>query len=318
MAILRGPLSGTSFKGHFSGHETFPVRYGWLKKVVDTLSFETDISPKDIFNPDIAIAHFGVGKNMVSSMKHWALVTGAIEAIDHCTFRTTDFGKRIFSDGGLDPFLEEKGTLWLLHWKIASNAERATTWFWAFNHFALGYLDRETLIREITLFCQSLENRRVTNTTIKRDIDCFFRTYLPAHDRRAKISEDSLECPLSELELIVPTSVKGGYEFRRGPQESLPDWVLNYAIADYWQSHPEAETISLETLAFEPGSPGQVFKLDEASMASRLSRIEDTSHKIFQWSDTAGMNQLIRTKRELSLIDLLDAPCQKKTAKAAA
>lgn len=318
MAILRGPLSSADFKGHFSGHETFPVRYGWLKKVVDSLSAGTSLSPKDIFNPDIAIAHFGVGKNMVASMKHWALVIGAIETTDHYTFCTTEFGRRIFSDGGLDPFLEEKGTLWLLHWMIASNAERATTWFWAFNHFALGYLDRETLIREIALFCQTLENRRVTNATIKRDIDCFFRTYLPAHDRRAKMSEDSLECPLSELELIVPTSVKGRYEFRRGPQESLPDWVLIYAIADYWQSHPEAETISLETLAFEPGSPGQVFKLDEASMASRLSRIEDTSRKIFRWSDTAGMNQLIRTKRKVNPIDFLDAHRQTKTARAAA
>ena len=318
MAVLRGPLANLDFKGHFSGHETFPVRYGWLKKVIDSLSPEASISPNDIFNPDVAIAHFGVGKNMVASMKHWALVTGVIEAIDHHTFCTTELGSRIFSDGGLDPFLEEKGTMWLLHWKIASNAERATTWFWAFNHFALGYLDRETLIREIVIFCQALENKRVTDATIKRDIDCFFRTYLPAHNRRAKMSEDSLECPLSELELIVPTSVKGRYEFRRGPQESLPDWVLNYAIADYWQSHPEAETISLEMLAFEPGSPGQVFKLDETSMASRLSRIEDTSRKIFRWSDTAGMNQLIRTKRELDLIDFLNVHPPAKRARAAA
>ena len=39
-------------------------RYGWLKKVVDRLSSGTGISSKNIFNPDIAIAHFGVGKNM--------------------------------------------------------------------------------------------------------------------------------------------------------------------------------------------------------------------------------------------------------------
>lgn len=319
MPILRGPLSSPDFKGHFSGHETFPLRYGWLKKVVDTLSPDSGINSEDVFNPDIAIAHFGVGKNMVTSMKHWALVTGVIEALPGSgDLAVTDFGSSLFEDDGLDPFLEERETVWLLQWHIASNAERATTWFWAFNHFSMGFLDRETLTRDIAVFCQGLENRRTTAATIKRDIDCFFRTYLPPYNRRAKLSEDSLECPLAELELIVPTAVKGHYEFRRDPQETLPDWVLNFAICDYWQRHPEAETISLDQLAFEPGSPGRVFKIDEASLATRLSRIEESSHGVFRWSDTAGMNQLIRMDRDAIPMDFVEAQREQERKRVAA
>jgi len=318
MAILRGPLSAEGFKGHFSGHETFPVRYGWLKKVFDAISGKSALPANEVFNPDVAMAHFGVGKNMVASMKHWAFVAGIIEASDDQGFRPTKFGEVIFCDDGLDPFLEEMGTIWLLHWKIATNASRATTWFWAFNHFALGFLDRETLIREISLFCETLESRRVKIATIKRDIDCFFQTYSPVQDRRRKASEATIECPLSELDLIVPTNIKGTFEFRRGAQESLPNWVLNFAIADFWSQRAESETISIEMLAFEPGSPGQIFKLDEASMSARLSHIDDSPCNYFSWSETAGMSQLIRAKRDLDPIEILQAEYRRRNSKVAA
>ena len=36
--MLRGPLSEMGKRGQFSGHETFPMRYGWLKKVVDAVT----------------------------------------------------------------------------------------------------------------------------------------------------------------------------------------------------------------------------------------------------------------------------------------
>lgn len=308
MAILRGPLSNPDFKGHFSGHETFPIRHGWLKKVVDALGSKSSIEPRLVFNADTAIAHFGVGKNMVASMKHWAQLTGVIDAnSDLASIEVTDFGHAVFDDDGLDPYLEDKGTIWLLQWRIASNAERATTWFWAFNHYGLGFLDRESLIRDIGNIAKELKYTRATATTLKRDVDCFFRTYLPPYDRGRQLSEDALETPLAELELIIPAADKGRYEFHRGPQDSLPDWVLNFAICEFWEQSKEAETLSLEQIAFEPGSPGRVFKIDEASLAARLALIEDTSMGAFRWSETAGMSQLLRTDHRMTPMDFLMA-----------
>ena len=33
--MTRGPLYEPDYKPQFSGHETFPLRYGWLKKAFD-------------------------------------------------------------------------------------------------------------------------------------------------------------------------------------------------------------------------------------------------------------------------------------------
>lgn len=52
----------------FSGHETFPFRYPWLKK-----GFDAVLEDPSVFQRDEAITILGVGKNMVRSIRHWCL-----------------------------------------------------------------------------------------------------------------------------------------------------------------------------------------------------------------------------------------------------
>ena len=84
----------------FSGHETFPLRFNWLKKGVDSASDDPEI-----FNADRAIAQFGVGKNMVRAIRHWGLACGTLE--DHPDagggYRPTEFGLRVFGKKGMGP-----------------------------------------------------------------------------------------------------------------------------------------------------------------------------------------------------------------------
>ena len=77
--MLRGPLYRDDYRPQFSGHETFPLRYGWLKKAFDAvLGTEDGGDNRSVFIDSDAIARFGVGKNMVASMRHWSTVTGII------------------------------------------------------------------------------------------------------------------------------------------------------------------------------------------------------------------------------------------------
>ena len=78
--MARGPLFQDGYKPQFSGHETFPLRYGWLKKAFDAIrAAEGQDDNRSVFSGEDAIARFGVGKNMVSSMRHWAKASGIIE-----------------------------------------------------------------------------------------------------------------------------------------------------------------------------------------------------------------------------------------------
>src|SRR5262245_21807802 len=113
------------YKPAFSGHETFPPRYGWLKKGYDAVAgADTPKEAKSIFFDDAAIARFGVGKNMVSSMRHWCEAGGVIASTENGDGLTpTRFGKAIFADDALDPFMEEDATIWLFHAHIAHYAK---------------------------------------------------------------------------------------------------------------------------------------------------------------------------------------------------
>lgn len=80
--MARGPLFCKDYRPVFSGHETFPLRYGWLKKVYDAVSATEDRPEnKTVFLGEDAIARFGVGKNMVASMRHWGSAAGILKDI---------------------------------------------------------------------------------------------------------------------------------------------------------------------------------------------------------------------------------------------
>ena len=69
-----------------------------------------------------------------------------------------------------------------------------------------------------------------------------------------------------------------------------------YAVTDFWNERfPNANTLSLEALTHEPGSPGRVFLLDENDVVDMLAQLEDSTKGAYRWSETAGLKQLIRS-----------------------
>src|SRR5260370_4369269 len=195
----------------FSGHETFPFRYPWLKKGFDAVSEDGHV-----FLRDNAITTLGVGKNMVRSIRHWCMAAGVLEESRHggTALQASDLGQLLLADDGLDPYLEDPATLWVLHWEIASNRARATTWFWTFSHFHEPEFTREVLISALGRWTQTLGGKQVTASSLKRDVEVFLRTYVPSRQRRGDIAEDSLDCPLVELGLITQPGDGRDYQVR--------------------------------------------------------------------------------------------------------
>ena len=205
--MLRGPLHQEDYRPQFSGHETFPLRYGWLKKAFDgVLSTEGAETNKTVFSGEDAIARFGVGKNMVASMRHWANATGVIrDSAAKGGTETTALGHHLFGAGGLDPYMENPATSWLLHWQLCGRPiSKKTTWFWAFNHYPGITFERETLVESIKRLVSDSGWTRASHSTIKNDVACFVRTYVAQLPTGQVNHEDALESPLTELGLIKP------------------------------------------------------------------------------------------------------------------
>jgi hypothetical protein len=280
---------------HFSGHETFPLRQMWLKKAFDCARSDWTI-PKSTFSDDDAIALFGVGKNMVASIKHWALACEIMRE-ENGVYLVTDAGRRIFADGGLDPYSENPATAWFFHWQLAGRGLRSTTWFWLFNHVLSASFTREDLEAPLAEFAASLDpKRRLSASTLSRDLETCLRSYAP---RVAGASpEDFAEPMLGELGLIGEER-KGYFAFRRGPKPTLPDGIFAYALLDHWdRTAPGVSTLAFESIAYGEGSPGRVFKLDEDSVAERLFVLDDLTEGGLSWTDTAGLRQVHRKSFE--------------------
>ena len=295
--MLRGPIYREDYHPQLSGHETFPIRYGWLKKAYDAVRDTEEIQEdnRHVFSGPDAIARFGVGKNMVASMRHWATVTGIIgDDADSRHIFTTPLGRQIFSDGGLDPYMENPATAWLLHWNLCGR-DTKTTWFWAFHHYPSISFERDALVQGIEKLASDRSWSRASVATIRRDVSCFIRTYVTQAPSGSGNYEDALESPLTELGLIKATGRRDGFRFVRGPKPTLGAGVFAYAVTDFWERNfLGANTLSFEALTHEPGSPGRAFLLEENDMVDMLLGLEDVSRGVYRWSETAGLKQLIR------------------------
>lgn len=293
--MSRGPLYQDAYSPQFSGHETFPLRYGWLKKAYDRVAeTQTEDENRAACWDEDAIARFGVGKNMVGSMRHWAKAAGIIEEPKTNSVRTKPLGDLLFGLRGLDPYMEHPATLWLIHWQLAALADK-TTWFWAFNHYPAVTFERDKLISSLERLAHERNWSRVAHSTVSKDVACFIRTYVPQQISGKAAHDDALESPLTELGLIKAIGKKDGFRFVRGPKSTLSDGVFMYALLDFWARHTSASTLSFEAIAHAPGSPGRVFAFDENDVADRLTMLDDASGGALRWSETAGLKQVVRT-----------------------
>ncbi len=306
--MLRGPLGKAKYKPKFSGHDTFPFRYAWLTKIAHYLE-NGDISKIKEFekNKLQTMSEFGVGLNMVKSMRHWSQATKVCDK----NFELTDFGKFVFSKKkAADPYLEKNETLWLLHWMIASDSN-LTTWFYLFNYHPSIIVNREQVINELLQIGKFSKWKGISPNTIKRDVDCFIRTYLVSH-KKGEITEDSIECPLAELGLLNQTYTKNEFELHKGPKSSLSQSIFEFALHDYW-SKQKNQIITFEKLMYDFGSPGKVFQLDEKSLEGYLDGMSQSYNKVFQFDKGAGGLRQISKIKNIKQNQLL-INCYRKVA----
>ena len=263
-----------------------------------------------MFGDDDATITLGVGKNMVRSIHHWCQVArlielGGMDLNNRRRFVPTDFGNSIFADGGFDPYLEDVATLWLIHWQLATNANRATTWFWAFNIFGQNEFRKDTFISELINWVEKSTRNRISENSIKRDVDCFFRTYVPSRLTKTTILEDTFDCPLVELGLISNSSDGNIYRFHRSPKPSLPTEIFAVSLSKFWDTHfSKNNTLTFRDIAYSKKSPGRTFQLDEDTLAEYLDRLEKLTDGALRYDETAGIKQVHRN-RKIDRMELL-------------
>lgn len=290
----------------FSGHQTFPVRYGWIYKIIQEIINKKSISNKETI--EAQMISMGMGKNMVLSIRHWIRVLNLVSCIDEKsqTYELTDLAKRLFvtddKHSAYDKYIDKIGTVWLLHWltqNIPSEKAELNTARWFFNYFNGIRSDKLQLAKDINLSLVH-HNKELTETTLKKDIDCFFQTYASKYTSSIKVNEDSFTSPFTELGLLVQVDSKH-YLAELSERKSLPIEVFTFALIDYIQKKQkdcsgeiksDETTISFDSLLNAVGSPGKIFRLTSNGLSEKLDEVEILTQGKIAWTDTQGLKQV--------------------------
>lgn len=293
-----GALSDPSYRPAFSGHETFPLRQGWLKKVYDAVQTAAELKDgTNPFDPVSAIARFGVGKNMVMAMRHYALTAGIIaenQQDQAPMYSITPIGHQLFSESG-DPYLEDPASTWLLHWNMAggeNNRPIKTSFYWLFSVWNGGAFTRDELTEALLKLAADQQWRRVSRTTVQRDVDCLLRCYIVASENSAA-PEETVESQLAELRLL--TQGQGRYSLTNTQRRTLPDSIFLYALISFWKRQGNTRSITIDSVVHAPSSPGRVFAMREDEVLERLQRLEIIAGDSIALSETAGLKQVVRS-----------------------
>ena len=280
----------------FNGHQTFPLKYGWLEKFsLDRLHVENELNSKtnQVLNLDYLVKEFGLGQNMAKSLSFWMRACYVLEESGANTV-FTDFAKAYFGKNGIDPFLEEIGTIWIIHWYLSTASKRTSTWFWFFNFFDKKSFERQELVQDILELCEKDgPHKTITNETqVRKDVDCFIKSYLGVINPKLS-SEDSLESPLTELGLFRK-GTGNTIQLVETERHNLPYGLFILSIYAFWEKLGAASgTLSFENLLAQPYSPGRLFAINREGLLQKLENINDKTNGILSFDQSSGLSQLI-------------------------
>ncbi|MGV2839072.1 DUF4007 family protein [Vibrio cyclitrophicus] len=290
----------------FTGHDTFPLRYGWLFKAVNLLYKNDNIEKSSDENAREAIVELGVGRNMVNAIRYWAEATGVLatrSVSGRNVQEITPFGRFLFQksagpDSGVDEFLEDIGSIWLVHFYLNFNDDALTSYRYFFNYCNFQAFEKSKLVDEVYMSSATLAGVDPgKKSTVKKDVDCFLHTYTKKSRSSKSINEDHFSSPLSELGLIREVSA-GFLVSELAERRSLPTKIFSYALCKFIQRETKdsnANSIDFDSLLSKPGSPGRIFRMSEVGLSHALDEAAKESDGHISWTDSLGLRQIAIT-----------------------
>jgi hypothetical protein len=272
------PLKGMkpiSERFQFSGHESFHCRQFWLKKGFDFV----DAGKK--FSNESSVIDLGVGKNMVTAIRYWLRAFGLLNEAD----KPNELARLILSTKGWDPYLENEGTLWLLHFHL-TKGNTASIFNIIFNELRKSKPEFE----EKHFYSIVSDFGKFSEATLSKDYTVFRNTYAISSSNKSEI-EDSYSGILTELGLV--TSKKSSsksdilvIESRRRPE--IPAPIILYSIL----IDRDGDSINFDKLFSEKNSVGSIFALNREGLIEKLEEIASLYPKQIVFKNEAGVREI--------------------------
>lgn len=285
----------------FRAHDTFFIRKGWLSKGMKYVHSKPDVFVAKGENPMDVL---GIGANMVKALRYWLQAVGLTEEPNSGkrvqTF--TPLGQSVFTN---DRYIEELGTLYLLHYRLSSNKTDATAWYYFFNEFTMSEFSRDDFVEFLQRRIRMEDSdAAVAIRSLNDDFSCIINTYLPRYKTSPNrvAPESNIDCPFGELGLIdILSKEKKTYRKAIPVASTISPWVALAIIVD---QAGESKEISLNELLTAPCNIGKTLNLDAISMLDVLYQIERIGK--IKINRTAGLD-VIHILEGLTFQDCVDA-----------
>ena len=267
-------MNNTNIK--LRGHETFHIREGWLRKGINAINENSYI----LSDLQESVDTIGVGTGMVKAIRYWLQALGLTkeergEKGKRKQSLTNGFGKLIYEH---DPYFEDLSSLYLLHYKLVTNRELATSWYLYFNEFKSTEITKthmeETLKQLILNINPELS---VSDKLLNDDCNCIIKTYY-ADKGELKNPEDNMICPFTDLGLIKKISVL---------------YVLLENLND-------GKSTTINNLLEDSNNVGKVFNLNKSLINYYIDLLEE--EKYIYVTRTAGLNTIYPTEKATDIL----------------
>ena len=270
----------------FSGHESFPCKTLWLKKGYDFVKAEKD------FNAPEAVVDLGVGKNMVAAVRYWYKAFGLNK--DAETGWIADY---IFkSDMGKDPYMEDLGTLWLLHFLLIYSGE-ASLYKMFFVDFQKErrLFDREQVVSFVKRkMIEAGKENLFNENTVKKDVGVLLLNYCLPRNPQSNEDFSTLLMDLDLLRQVDKTSgddKRNGYYFNVEGKRKVTSEMFLFALL--MTKEENDNSISYDTLS----ELGLMFCMTDLEVIDMLKYLSEEYSESLTYSDVAGIRQLQFTKQ---------------------
>lgn len=266
-------------KVKLKGHESFSIREGWLTKGI----FEVHENPR-VFSEKNQTDIFGIGTNMVKSLKYWLIVSNLIEEQEN-GYRLSELGQLIMEN---DPYMEDIFSLYLIHTQIAQNTERALIWNIFFNKCHMKTFTKSELQTRIEYILES-ENLEYNAKILGDEISALLKTY--ASEPKNDTPENNFTCPLVELKLLKKVE-KDTYKKEKSSISNLDPYIVYWLILNQAK---DRDSINIEELLNEDNSAANLLNLDKILLNEYLDILKRLN--LITLNRTAGLNMAYINQR---------------------
>ncbi len=279
-------MKGNCMKQVLVGHSSFYLREGWINKGLDLLKTDNNIGifSKNNYN---TIDTLGIGSVMVQSLKFWLEFIGLVKKENSQYILDKDYELLL----ELDPFLQNKNSLWYIHYRIMSNEDAlAVLWEIVFKNIKFNVFFRENIAYELDKYL--IENElKFSERSISDSIDVFLKTYIKKNNI-LQDPENNLFSPLSNLDYIKENEL-GEYSIRSISNEEISEYIILMMIYDIKKKN-ESNFLSKDFLYTYVKS---IISMDIYNFEKLISKLEH--EKYINIDITAGLNNII-VKREIN------------------